>query len=515
MNQQAMELMELVAKLDSEHEVNGDLLRAELAALLPSTPLSGARCRLCEIELKTGHKGLEALWRVKLLAPVSLSDPGPPRWPITDEDLTLAARLMSEDAIPDDDIRAALAAHLATSPLGPAVWRVRDIEWALATPPITAAPPTGIDAVDVWRASGELVDELLALPAAERRAAAESERYRSTVVVHQLLDRAAAVRFADVGHHLELAELAAVTSTAVLAAGQRKWIRYRGLHALSLITSANAWRMSGDFAEARARLRRSKASIAGERDPRIRGRYYGTLAAVLIFAREIDDAREASAMSIAAYQEAGDRHLVGKALMQMSYIDSAAGVLSEDSLLRLRRAADLTDPMRDPTQRDTVFLNLAGYQAQMGNGEKALQTWRMVETIADIGMESQRKAVLATICLTLEQWGEALCVLDDVITHLESLEHCDSYYYRLIRAQALLRIGDARSAAEDAHIAAIFFGQASVLSIATAANQVQTEAAAGSISTAAIACLLASIEPYPYGSTKPPKRTPKCMEHLQ
>ncbi|MCP4545790.1 MAG: hypothetical protein GY835_04905 [bacterium] len=413
------------------------------------------------------------------------------------EDLELAALIASPATIPDDVIRPQLCAVLARSPLGPAMWKVRDIEWAVSVPPVFPEPLPGIAALDRWRVAGELVDELLAMPVEKRAAAAKSEEYRSSLVVHQLLVRCREGRFEDVEHNLELAKLGVDVAAAILSDGAAEWHRWRGLYALALINSANAHRMCGDLGSARNLLAEGETCVLGDQDALLQGIYHVTKASVLIYTRRLADGRNASLKALANFRKVGERHWCAKVLMHLSYIDFAAGELSRDSIDRVRRAKDLAERFREPYLGEIALLNLSWYEAELELFEQALETWNQIVPFPQSILEFRRIGVIGLIELGTSRWGEAIEHFSVATEGLTALGHCDSHYYRLHLARALQGAGRSTDAVREALIAAYFYSMAQIESVANAARKIGEEAATGAVESATIASMIRVVEANP------------------
>ncbi|MCP4557824.1 MAG: hypothetical protein GY836_20645, partial [Herbaspirillum sp.] len=421
------------------------------------------------------------------------------RFPVSAEDLELAALIASPATIPDDVIRPQLCDVLARSPLGPAMWKVREIEWAVAVPPVFPEPLPGIAALDRWRIAGELVDELLGLPGEDRAAAVRSAGYRSSLVVHQLLVRCREQRFDDVERNLELAELGVAVAASLLSDGSAEWHRWRGLYALALINSANAHRMCGDLVGARKLLAKGETFVLGDQDALLQGIYHVTKASVLIYTRCLADARSASIKALASFRTAGDRHWSAKVLLHLSYIDFASGELSEESLDRLRSARHMAEPFREAHLRDVARMNLARYEAESHRLEQALKTWKEIRPFRQRILELRRIGLLGVIQLAGQRWVDAAHQFSFATEGLAAIGHCDAHYYRLYLARSLEGAGRNAEALHEALGAARFFASLRIESVATIARTMVAEAATGTVCTVTIAALIKAVESSPGG----------------
>ncbi|MCP4663620.1 MAG: hypothetical protein GY856_50185 [bacterium] len=491
--------LRLVAQLRSPHVVADDVVREELATLLPETELAGAWAALLGLERRTGREGLAAVEATTILPVVAPAEPGEPRFPVSAEDLELAALIASPATIPDDVIRPQLCDVLARSPLGPAMWKVREIEWAVAVPPVFPEPLPGIAALDRWRIAGELVDELLGLPGEDRAAAAECHRYRSSLVVHQLLDRCREQRFEKIQGYLEAANLAVALSESIFSDAGTDWRRSRGLHALALVISANAHKMLGEFHATRSRLAAGDAAIIGEQDAPLQALYYGHKASALIYMRRLKEAREASEKATRSYRRAKDRNGVVKQLMHDSFIDFAAGELTLESVERLARAEKMPDPFREPLLGPSVLLSLAWYQAELGLAGEAQATWHRIPPFRERILELRRKAVLGRIHQESMHLQSAIANYSEATQGMASIGHCDTEYYRLFLAGALQAAGRHGEATAEALQAARFFASAGVDCVASVAVTILGQAAMGAVETATIAALIKAVEASPPG----------------
>ncbi|MCP4546839.1 MAG: hypothetical protein GY835_10290, partial [bacterium] len=407
--------------------------------------------------------------------------------------------IASPATIPDDVIRPQLCDVLARSPLGPAMWKVREIEWAVSVPPVFPEPLPGIAALDRWRVAGELVDELLAFPVEERAAVAECGEYRSTLVVHRLLSRCREQRFDNIEGYREAANLAVDLSKSILTNAGTDWRWSRGLHALALVTSANAYKMFGEFRTTRSCLSAGDAAIIGEQDAFMQAVYYGHKASALIYMRRLKEAREASTKAIHAYRAAKQRNGVVKQLMHDSFIDFAAGQLAKESLDRLMLAAEMADPYREPYLRGSVLLNMARYQAELGYPNNALKTWNEIGPLGGQIAEFRRTAVRGRIHHVAREFQSAIDKYSKATLGLASIGHCDAYYYRLFLAAGLQDAGHYADATREAFYASQFFASVGVDAVAKVSAKIQEEAAKGAVAAATIAALIRAVEASPPG----------------
>ncbi|MCP4661857.1 MAG: hypothetical protein GY856_41165 [bacterium] len=488
--------VELVAHLRTPEVVVHGRVREQLIELLPETELAEAWTKFREIELRTGETGVLALESTTMVPPVDPSPPGEPRHPVTRADLELAAWLNTDDILPYDQVRLQLGDVLLRSPLGPAVWRMREIEWAMTVPPASPRPLQGIAALEAWDEAGELVDELLAL--ADPAAAAEGERFRSATVVHQLLARIRDKRYDDITGSVEPAELAVRISQLVLSGAASAWHGCGGLHGLASIMAAQANRLVGNSSAATRHLSEAEGFIGTARDPFLRGQYYGYKAATLVFMRRLKEARESAVLSMRYYRQAGDRQWMAKQLIQVSKIDFAAGDLSAECLDRLRLAADLADSFRDRCLKGITYLNLARYQAEMRFVDEAIDTWKQIRPFEHRILELRRIGVLGIIYLAAERWQKAVDQLSVATEGMVSSGHCDGYYYRLMLALALHGAGRHADASLEAFAAANHFVSTRVDSVACVARKVLDEAASGVVASATIRCLAKAVEAAPW-----------------
>ncbi len=212
-----------------------------------------------------------------------------------------------------------------------------------------------------------LVEELLALPAAERlcRVEAPQSRFRGRGLVEALLEASFAHRRRDPAEARERAALAAAvleaTPGARAAAGEEapEWAQALSVRALAY--TANADRCAGDLAAADSLLRHVRARLARFplNDAALHAEVSSLEASLRLDQRRLPEAEALLDRAVLLYREAGEPRQVAKVCIQQgavhrlrSELDEAAGRLRE--ALRLL-AGDAGD---DALRRDAV-VNLA------------------------------------------------------------------------------------------------------------------------------------------------------------
>ena len=213
-----------------------------------------------------------------------------------------------------------------------------------------------------------LLDELLALPAAERRGRveAEPERFQGRGLVEALLESSFAHRRSDAAEARELAELAAEvlqnTPEARAAAGGEAPPWAQGLAVRTLAYTANAYRTAGELDAADTLMRHVRARLARFplNDALLHAEVSSLEASLRQDQRRLADAEALLDRAALLYREAGERRQVAKVRVQQGAVfrlrgdlEAAAERLGEAlELLAEEPAANGTGPTAEAAEAD-------------------------------------------------------------------------------------------------------------------------------------------------------------------
>jgi tetratricopeptide (TPR) repeat protein len=214
---------------------------------------------------------------------------------------------------------------------------------------------------------GALRDEILALPAAERRGRvdAEPQRFRGRRLAETLLAASFAQRRRDPAEARDLAELAGAvleaTPEALAAAGEEAPAWAQSLSVRALAYRANALRCAGDLGTADRLFRHVRARLARFplNDSRLHADVSSLEASLRLDQRRLPEAEALLDRAALLYREAGEPRQVAKIRVQQGDAFRQRGDLDE-AATRLGEALRLIedDAGADALRRDAVA-NLA------------------------------------------------------------------------------------------------------------------------------------------------------------
>jgi len=220
------------------------------------------------------------------------------------------------------------------------------------------------------RAAGDLADELLRLPSAERAdLARESWRYRSMALARHLAERARAAVFDDPGQAVELGRLAAAMADRLAELGYPAGLAH-DTRALAWGALANALRVDSDLLEAdRAMAVATGAVRAGSGHPLVEAEVLSLVGSLRRDQVRYDEARRGLERAVEVYQQHGPQGLLGRALLKLAQVLTQDGE-SERAVELLKEARGLL-PEEDGRMRLLAGYSLAVALNDAGRASEA------------------------------------------------------------------------------------------------------------------------------------------------
>ncbi len=222
------------------------------------------------------------------------------------------------------------------------------------------------------KAEQELAD-LLPLPPAERKLVVEraNRRFRSPLLVEVVLARVRERIFEEAADALALAELA----VAVAENLPRDRCGARPVDAAlarALAHLGNALRVNLDLPAAEATLDRALELACQDcpEDRALQAEILSFMASLRQGQGRSEESLDLLDRAIGLHKVAGDRHLVGRALVKKAKALSFLGRL-EGALAAAREAQKLVDPVREPLLEAIAQEHIVYYLARLGRGPEA------------------------------------------------------------------------------------------------------------------------------------------------
>ncbi len=196
-------------------------------------------------------------------------------------------------------------------------------------------------------------------------------RFHSRTVAQALLERCRAVWAEDPTEAEQLTHLALAVVDS-LDPGAIGAPALNDLRAQCWAYNANCRRVQSDFRSADRSVEASQFFLErGSGDPLLLAEMLDLLASFRRDQQQYDAAFDLLNQAVAAYAEAGDRHLVGRALVKKSSILADMGQ-PEKSLDLLERAIPMIDTAREPRLSVNIHHQLILYLHQAGRNHEAL-----------------------------------------------------------------------------------------------------------------------------------------------
>ena len=200
--------------------------------------------------------------------------------------------------------------------------------------------------------------------------AAEAELLRGIPLVDLLLERSRALRYRDPGEMLRLADLARLVverldperyGDAVVA----------DLRARAWGDLGNAQRVAGNLREAEAALAEAAAwTRRGTGDPILAARVGDLWASLYTDQGRFAEAAPVLHLVQAAYRDAGDRHMAGRALISRGNVLGHSGHPAQ-AVLSICDGLSLIDPAREPELKLVALHNLVLYLVEAAEYRRA------------------------------------------------------------------------------------------------------------------------------------------------
>jgi len=245
------------------------------------------------------------------------------------------------------------------------------------------------------RRAEEQLTALLALSPAERRRAVEEDASHHTwELVEQLRERSFAEGTERPERALELARLAAATAGRVPAGPESEPLR-ADLRALAAAQLGNAERVAGDLRAAEAALGAAREQLdRGTGDPLPRARLESFLASLRRDQSRYDEAVERATRAANLYRRAGDRHGVGRTLIQLATLHAFRDEL-DLACRRLDEALARLEPSVEPRLLLVARHNRASYLERAGRYEEAAAELAAARPLATAALDRLRLDWLA------------------------------------------------------------------------------------------------------------------------
>ena len=198
-----------------------------------------------------------------------------------------------------------------------------------------------------WQEERRKIGEAVERLREDRGAIREMDDVPTWALVEALIQLSHEARYRDPGEMLELAFLAAFAAAQLdpesYGPGQIADLRIR-----ALAEYANAYRVNEEFDKAEEKLAQA-ALLYDQRsgDPLVMARVLDLLASLRTSQRRLPEAIEILDTVHGLYEECGERHLAGRALISKG-ICTHYGGQPEEAVKLLRRGISMLDPERDP-----------------------------------------------------------------------------------------------------------------------------------------------------------------------
>jgi tetratricopeptide (TPR) repeat protein len=240
------------------------------------------------------------------------------------------------------------------------------------------------------RRAEERLAALDALPAAERREAVEDDPRHHTWAFAELLRERS---FSEGPEHpersLELARLAVAVAGRVPEGAETEPLR-ADLRALAAGQLGNAERVAGDLRAAEAAFRAAREQLdRGTGDPLPHARMLSCLASLRSDQSRYDEAVETAKRAAALYRRAGDRHGVGRTLIQLATFHAYRDE-PERACRRLDEALTNLDPAAEPRLLFAAHHNRASYLERLGRLDEAAAELEEARTLARAALDRLR-----------------------------------------------------------------------------------------------------------------------------
>jgi tetratricopeptide (TPR) repeat protein len=256
-----------------------------------------------------------------------------------------------------------------------------------------------------------LLAELLATnPEERRRLVAREPRFRTWALLDGLLEQSRAEAFLDPQAAESLAELALLQSETLTFetfgpamlqdARARCWAHI-----------GNARRLQSNLQAAEVAFKTAHHHLQqGTGDAMERAQLSELKASLLSDQRRFEEALRLLRRGIALYRQAGERHRVGRSLVQMSTVHHYSGDL-ERAISVLSEAIPLIDPRREPRLLLCARHNLIDYLAEVGRFMEAKKLFSEARSLygqfPDAWAQNRRDWVRGKIARGLGQHEEA------------------------------------------------------------------------------------------------------------
>lgn len=256
-----------------------------------------------------------------------------------------------------------------------------------------------------------LLAELLAVSLEERRRLVEREpRFHTWAILDGLLEQSRAEAFLDPQAAESLAELALLQSEK-LTFETFSPAMLRDARARCWGHIGNARRLQSDLKSAEEALRTAQHLLQqGTGDAMERAQLAELKASLLSDQRRFDEALRLLRRGITLYRQAGERHRVGRSLVQMSTVHHYAGDL-ERAIMVLSEAIPLIDPRREPRLLLCARHNLIDFLADVGRFMEAKKLFSearsLYQQFPDAWAQNRKDWVRGKIARGLGQHEEA------------------------------------------------------------------------------------------------------------
>ncbi len=210
-----------------------------------------------------------------------------------------------------------------------------------------------------------LADEIYAALVAGGHSAIPASHFCSAPVCRALMRRSWELRHEDPTQMLQLAHLAVYTASR-LDPEQVGTVRVAELNARALGEYGNAQRITGDLSGADRSVEQALALYRGNEEDRLLGAHLLTIRAALFGdQRRFSEALDLLEQVEQTYEEFGERHQQGRALVQRGLYTGYRGEVAEGVRL-LRSALALIDETVDPKLALVAVHNLAWLLSECG-----------------------------------------------------------------------------------------------------------------------------------------------------
>ena len=236
------------------------------------------------------------------------------------------------------------------------------------------------------------LEELLALPFEQRveTILCSRDQYDSPKLASVLLERSRSCAGSDPESSFELAALADLVARR--ARSNAAWRPFAiDLLALAIALRGNARRIRGKYGEAQRLFERALRILdRGSGDPVAFGDIRALEGSLLLDLYRHADAEAAVRQAIEAFQECGEKHRLGRALMQLSIIQEDAGD-PEKAIESLRTALEHLDLNQEPRLGVQAYCNLAAFVTEAGDPLQAREILAAHPLPADIDERTRLK----------------------------------------------------------------------------------------------------------------------------